>query len=370
MGCLRSQISGGGPPEAASFDANCWAEVCRLANMHRVLPLLHRCVAPAHSGLPSGAWELLHDRYLQHAARSAAGVAELDRIVHGMESSGVAVIPLRGPLLAEWVYDDVCARQSADLDLLVRPQQAVAAMKFLAGSRYAPQLSLDDRQTSAYIHFQTERAFLANGGRTAIDLHWRALPSYLEFSPHDDLLWARIERVRLSGRERWMVSPEDTILHLAAHGLKHGWGRLGLVVDLAMALQRWGEGALQGALKCARRTGKEKVLLTGVGLVERFLGVTYVDTSGAKALVERAAAHCAAPDLRDDRGGQDRELVRDSLEHAGDRLKYGASLAVVPTGVECGMVSLPRLLWPLYFPIRWCRLAWKHTAGRAKSSGN
>lgn len=367
LGGLRSLLAGGPPPAAASLDADGWAEVCRLANMHRVLPLLHRCFEKDHSALSPGAWEQLHDRYLQQAARGTAGVVELDRIVHGMELSGIAVLPLRGPLLAEWVYGDVCARQSADLDLLVRPHQAASAMKFLEGAGYAPQVRLDEGQTSAYIRFQTERAFLRNEGRAVVDLHWRPLPSYLEFSPHDDLLWARMQRVELSGRLRWMISAEDTILHLAAHGLKHGWGRLGLVVDLAMALRCWGEGALQGALKCARRTGKEKAVLTGVGLVEHFLGVGHVDTSAVTALVQRAAQRCARPDLRDDRGGQDRELMRDSLERASDRLRHVASLVAVPTGLECGMLSLPGALWLLYYPVRWGRLAWKHTVGRVKA---
>ena len=367
LGCLNSLFAGGPPPAATSLDASGWAGLCQLANMHRVLPLLHRCFEPDHAALPSGAWGQLHDRYLQQAARSTAGVVELDRVVYGLESSGIAVLPLRGPLFAEWVYRDACARQSADLDLLVRPHQAAAAMKFLEGAGYAPQMLLDERQTAAYIRFQTERAFLPGEGRVAVDLHWRALPSHLEFSPHDDLLWARMERVELSGRQRWMISPEDTILHLAAHGLKHGWGRLGLVVDLAMALQRWGEGALQGALTCARRTGKEKIVLTGVGLVEHFFGVRHADTSAVAALAERAAQRCASSELRDDRGGQDRKLMRDSLERASDRLRYVASLAAVPTGLECGMLSLPRALWPLYYPVRWCRLAWKHTVGRVKT---
>lgn len=200
-----------------------------------------------------------------------------------------------------------------------------------------------------------------------VDLHWRALPGYLEFSPHDDLIWARMQRVKLSGREWWMMSPEDAILHLAAHGMKHGWGRLGFAVDFAVAVQRWGGDALQAALKCARVAGKEGMVLVAAGLVERLLGMRHADSSTVQPLVDRAVARCADPALRDDRGGQDRALMRDALERAGDRFSYAASLALVPTGVECGLMSLPRGLWPLYYPLRWCRLLWKHTAGRVSS---
>jgi len=363
---LRSWLAGESFA-AGGVDGEVWPDVCRMAQLHRVLPILHRVVEPVQGSLPAGAWEMLHDRYLVHAARGTAGVAELDRVIHELEASGVAVLPLRGPLFAEWAYGDAAARQSADLDLLVRPHQAAAAMAVLERTGYSPQQRLAARQSAAYARFQTERAFLAGGGRGVVDLHWRALPAYLEFSPHDDLIWARMQRVKLSGREWWMMSPEDTILHLAAHGMKHGWGRLGLVLDLAVALQRWGGEALAGALKCARRAGKERMLLVGIGLVDKVLAVRHADSSTVQPLVDRAAARCADPMLRDDRGGQDRALMRDSLESVMDRFRYAANLALVPTGVECGMVSLPRGLWPLYYPLRWCRLAWKHTVGRASS---
>ena len=68
------------------------------------------------------------------AARNLAQAGQLLRLLELLRQAGVEAIPYKGPALAERLYGDVTMRWSADLDLIVRHEQALLARQVLLAS--------------------------------------------------------------------------------------------------------------------------------------------------------------------------------------------------------------------------------------------
>src|SRR5204863_9854998 len=77
----------------------------------------------------------------------------------------------------------------------------------------------------------------------------------------------------LGGRSIQTLSYEDMFLVLCLHASLHFWERLAWVCDVAEAIARW--PGLDGAsvARRARSSGAMRMLLTGLELSERLLGI-------------------------------------------------------------------------------------------------
>ncbi|MDD9148228.1 MULTISPECIES: nucleotidyltransferase family protein [unclassified Sporolactobacillus] len=86
----------------------------------------------------------LKERFIRNISASLLLKAQLKQLLSRFESLGIDVIPLKGPLFAEKYYGDLAARDSGDIDILIRPEQMdaaitiIRAMEFVPGKKYEP----------------------------------------------------------------------------------------------------------------------------------------------------------------------------------------------------------------------------------------
>ena len=149
----------------AGFD---WRHLVKLAQAEGVAPLLF-CIltkenAPAAGfpAIPSSALKILTMAYYQSAANNLLLLTELDRILKALAQANVAVIPLKGALLARAIYSDVALRPMNDLDLWVLPQQVGAALQAIQTCGYSIQKII------YHAVLQSDRS----GQNVTVELHW------------------------------------------------------------------------------------------------------------------------------------------------------------------------------------------------------
>lgn len=119
----------------------------------------------------------------------------------------------------------------SDLDLLVKPRDAVVAIEALrmSGARRGPTPSV-----SLFPDYYYETELWRGSAR--IDLHVRALrPMRIARFMPDDALWDGAERLCVGGTNAWIPSNEGMLLHLMAHAAFHGFDRLIWLYDI----HRW-----------------------------------------------------------------------------------------------------------------------------------
>ena len=88
-----------------------WKRVINLAKHHGVVPQIYRSLSDFHDLAPPDSTEALRQSQEANARHTLWLTRELLRILEKLESCSVAVLPYKGPVLAEIFYGNVTMRQ-------------------------------------------------------------------------------------------------------------------------------------------------------------------------------------------------------------------------------------------------------------------
>ena len=190
---------------------------------HRIDGLAHKAV----SRLPQDAVDpWLRSSLKRRSQRFAAAVLSqalaLGEILDALNRSSIPIIVMRGVRTLEGTYGDASLRPFEDHDLLVRPEDREAARSALVRLGYA------------------EEAWgLFRRGGVIVDLHVDPLGAHRRpsrqalFPLRADWLFARAVPGHVAGSPSLLLEPEDELLLLALHLVKHSFDRLVRVADVA-----------------------------------------------------------------------------------------------------------------------------------------
>lgn len=347
-----------------------WDRALRYGGRHGILPLLYRrlSVFSNPSAIPEPVMAALRRRYYAMAERNLLLTGRLAELTEALERRDVASLPLKGPVLAVTVYENLALREIGDLDVLVRGEDLEAARQAFAAEGLAPLEHLSPGQEVA---FRTSwYASTWRDGRTGVlvELHWRLVPRFFFPAPPLEELWASAETLRLHGREIRTLGPEELLLGLCVHGAKDEpdpWSRLKWIRDVAAVARAredldWDRlGATAGERGCRR------MLHLGLHLAWRLFGAPVprpvrdrVERDGGAvelaARVERTLFGEPEPTTRMDRLRFEMRV----RERVADRARTLLGRALLPDFKDIGLARLPAWLAFLYFPLRGLRLAW------------
>src|SRR5262245_12455513 len=100
--------------ELAASDID-WEYLFLLARRQSVLPLVYlQLVLHAADLTPPEILVKLKTHYLENAARNTLLTAELCRLLERFATSGIEAIPYKGPVLAQFAYDNIALRRFVD----------------------------------------------------------------------------------------------------------------------------------------------------------------------------------------------------------------------------------------------------------------
>ena len=350
-----------------------WKRVFDIAAAHGVVPLLYRSLRSACAdAVPPPALEYLRSQYRGHCRQSFVGAGQLLKLLALFQAEGIAVMPIKGPVLAGLAYGDIILRQFGDLDILLARRDLARARRLLAERGYRPDeyeaASLDAENVNAL-------GFAGSGVDLPVELHWVLLPRHLAVPFDLERLRRRLIRVSLMGRTVPTLSLEDTLLFLVAHGAKHEWERLMWVCDVAELLARH-HGAIDWdrLLAEAHSGGQLRLLHLGILLAADLLGARAPEVEpraradrGAVALRDRvaarffertdAAAHASGGHSHTEEHLAGLVFIWHARERWRDRARIllRAALAIGPDDRK--IVRLPPRLARLYHAVRLARTA-------------
>ncbi len=190
---------------------------------HRIDGLAHRAVGR----LPQAAvdpWlrSALRRRAQRFAAATISQGLALAEVLEALDRCSIPVVVMRGLASIESIYGDPSLRPFEDHDLLVLPEDGKAAGAALLR-----------------LGFEEETPTLLRRGGVIVDLHTdplgaRRRPTRQEAFPVS--VRGLIERAtpgRVAGAPALVLEPEDDLLLLAIHLVKHSFDRLVRIADLS-----------------------------------------------------------------------------------------------------------------------------------------
>ncbi|MBV8781694.1 MAG: nucleotidyltransferase family protein [Phycisphaerae bacterium] len=344
-----------------------WSIAIDRARDHGVMPLLNHMLAPQSQVVGDRLQPLMQSVRLNHM-RNMQLLAELRKLNGLLRAAGVRMLPYKGPTLALIAYGDLSLRMAGDLDLLVAPADIPAAEQVLTANGYVRDAGQADADhASAHDH---HLSFTHPERRIMIELHWRVVGELFSFEPEFDALWERGSYLTVADDQLRIMSPEDTLVVLAAHGMKHFWSRLGWICDIAELVRRFTPEQWDSALARAKELGGQRIVALAVQLANDVCQANGPKMS--RSICKRSAQlqrHLFRH--RDDESvvsrGMRMELAGggrlSSLlfhlrmrERGRDGWKYVFHRVFTPTAIEREWINLPWFLKPLYFTVRPIRL--------------
>jgi hypothetical protein len=347
-----------------------WDALFHLADQQGVTCLLYQALSGVTDGVPPDEMRALHRRHEANLHKVLLTARELIRILDRLDSLGVEVMPYKGPVLAETIYGDVAARQSGDIDLLIRARDLPRIKDAARDLGYAPHLALSDREEAAYLTSGYECAFDSAAGRNLLEVQWALQPRFYAVDFDMEGLFQRAVSAAVCGRETKTLSPEDLVLVLSMHAAKHMWTRLIWLCDIARLMQlpalnwNWAENQ-------ARSLGIVRILRVTLLLTQRLLQTAIpaaiendtMKDRDARAWVQSIGERIVSGVLPD---VESREYFRAMIrvrERRSDRMRFLWRLATTPGPGEWKSVRLPAPLFPLYRLVRLSRLAARLSRG-------
>jgi len=238
--CLRALARHDAPP--VPDDVLEWNRVLETIATESLGPAVgFACKSDLSGRMPPVVRERVRRDLLEATARHLVLSGELARLLKSFERERIAVIPLKGPALAETLYPDPAVRPCSDLDLLIRREcleRVDALLQRLSFRRVA------DAHSFCFDVAYDHATLYASPSGVHVDLHWGLLsePRYSWDEREGLTVWDRAVRIRVAGEEALGLCPEDLPLYLSIHlAVHHSLAGLLWYYDLFLLLGRWAD---------------------------------------------------------------------------------------------------------------------------------
>jgi len=218
-------------PPACTADE--WDAMMTLLRPHGIFPLLalHLKEWDEECLPPEEIMDFLSRVFLEGCARNLRLGKQVETVTTALEDAGIPAILLKGHALARTVYPDPALRHSADVDILVKPDDIPACEPIFARLGYScPHKTFYTSRYSA--HHQN---FYPSGKGIPVELHWVTDSGYGMFTP--DWLDNAFERkipVHSDDLSCYTLDPVSHLTFLAYHHVfQHQALRLDWIYDIA-----------------------------------------------------------------------------------------------------------------------------------------
>ncbi|MGH7451459.1 MAG: nucleotidyltransferase domain-containing protein, partial [bacterium] len=169
-----------------------WRALLRIANDHKVSPLLYRRLhAHGAEQVPPAILSRLRQQCLENSRRNFFMAGELLRILALLKAHGIEGIPYKGPALAMLAYGDLSAREFGDLDIMVHEKDHLQARDLLAVHGYQLHLTKAQQMLKYLHHYHYEFTCAGNGAR--VEIHWQFTERFWQFRFEPLRLWQRLQ---------------------------------------------------------------------------------------------------------------------------------------------------------------------------------
>lgn len=365
-----------------------WPLVVEMANRHKVIPQVARCLeAVAPGGAPPREASLLRAGTVENACLCSQHADILKRIHRSFGEAQIPYRVLKGIPLAVSAYGDPGLRDVGDIDLLISPGDLQKAERILLEKdflRSEPEAKLTPRRLRSYLAHQKDFCFRHRSSRIDLDLHWRLFRNPL-LPGNAEIAGCGVEAFALDGESIPALPAGELFLYLCQHGALDGWLRLKWICDIAFLLRRLPpeEWERTARLAAARQILPEvtaavhlSAQLLGARIPSGWPSVAHLDAGNAATARILRFAHTL---IRSNGYRPAREAVagpawfrNELFLHSGLRYRLELLWRALFRPRVWQAIDLPDLLFPLYAllsPLEWIAFRLRRLAPGAERSG-
>jgi hypothetical protein len=282
IGWLTDQSASALETDVAGWDDEAWEAARWAIQVHGIGPLLDRALEQRPNA------EALHPRLRAYLAdqRRLSGervrllLQDLGELLTACDTAGIALLPMKGSLLATLYYPEPGLRPMNDLDLLVRPDDEARTLRVLAGLGYRSIARTLKHITIARPEHQGPIVSYTGehpANPRSIDLHTRVHEFFwgIRYDLTDDV-WADSDPGLLLGAPARLFRPVALLHHLAAHAtgdLIVRRIRLLHLLDIALVAPLVDAAGWERIVTQAQACHEERMLYPALAMTNRYYPV-------------------------------------------------------------------------------------------------
>lgn len=201
-----------------------WDEYVKFVIAHQAGPMMYNKVKSLSltQNIPNTALAMLHQSWFKTLGRSMVLIEHFRNAMDAFNKAGLTVIAMKGIYLSDYLYSEVGLRQFSDIDLLLKPAEALDALVILknlgysSSTIYMADFYKKNNHKNLAVHYPP---MILNG--VSIEIHTRLYSKNLDFDVeiHDLFDHAIVKKVH--GVNAFVFSPEDLLINLCLHLEKH-----------------------------------------------------------------------------------------------------------------------------------------------------
>ena len=251
-----------------------WVYLRETAIQHGIIPLLYKRLKKEMADLvPDNELMTLRTLFLSNAARNIRMTQHLLKVIDLLADSDIEAMPFKGPVLAVQAYGDLSMRRFGDLDILIHAKNVSSVYQILSDQGYIltepDQMSIERRLTDIG---QKDLCFSFHDD--ILELHWKLIERLYAVPLDMDQIWDRSLPFFINGQKVKTLSPEDMVIVLCFHGLKHSWQSLNWLADLVYTISDHPDLKWHDVFVRAESMGLKRIVLLGLFLAHKHGGVS------------------------------------------------------------------------------------------------
>lgn len=155
-----------------------------------------------------------------------------------LKEEGIQTMLLKGAALSKRYYQDPGLRPMLDVDVLVPPHQANAAITILKDLGWKSNRRLQKPLEEPYLSYMPSAGF-EDAAEFSFDINWHLINLNCSFEA-DKAYWADARIIDFEGAPVLVLNPTYQLLHVCVHGMTHIPMSIKWIPDAWMVLNRSG----------------------------------------------------------------------------------------------------------------------------------
>lgn len=360
--CCQNQLDTSAIQTALScYSDKNYQNIRRLSHKHGIYPLLYKTVRFLHPGSLSAETDTLFKQHnMAITQHNMLMSAELLQLMHLFEVNNIDAMAFKGPVLGELAYGSVSLRQYGDLDILIKKDDIEKSISLLLERGYTPEIELGKSTLKTF--YRCVNVIGMQKGAVRVEIHWELLSKNYAIDWEEEKLWRESETIEINRKAIKMLSFENHILYLCAHGSKHLFERLEWICDIDRTIRTKHDINWEHLLQEANLLGIERMLLFGLALSKLFFELSLPEVIAKKidrdTEIEALIDKVIALHYSEQEGAKSYStfwLLWQMRENLSDRLRFAYRALFTPKFDDFKFVQLPKellLLYPLIRPLR------------------
>lgn len=199
----------------------------------------------------------------------------LKEVTEKIQSCGIELIHLKGPVLSFTIHNDISSRQYRDLDILISRNKVIEVTQILTELGFEvkyPKMDLRSKWLDFYFKHRKEIGFENKKQKISLELHTGIDSNGILSKASESMILFDSVDVEIYGTLFKTMNKHNTFLYLVFHGAWHQFFRLFWLKDIADVLNQWNLDHRQ-ILHRAEMMGIQRMLGVSLLLAHEFFTI-------------------------------------------------------------------------------------------------